>query len=218
MSRRAPPGPATGGGPRCATIGSSGRSSRRDHGVNFELAREVFDDPRAVDALDDDPDEQRWQRTGMARNGRLVFVVDTERPPRIRISRPARQMAMTRIATSAKRVLISDGWHDDNGPIAGLPDEWQPPMTEAEKHEAAMADPDCRPVPQDRPGRLVARARFIRQRLGLSDEEFAERYCIPLDTLRDWERHRAEPDATALAFLQAIEREPEAVARALEAV
>jgi len=41
---------------------------------------------------------------------------------------------------------------------------------------------------------VVPRVKIIRRALHLTQEEFAERYRIPLGTLRDWERGRAEPD------------------------
>ena len=66
-----------------------------------------------------------------------------------------------------------------------------------------------------RPAHRVARAKFIRQRLGMSQEEFAQRFRIPIGTLRDWEQHRAEPDQAAKAYLVVIERDHEAVERAL---
>lgn len=50
---------------------------------------------------------------------------------------------------------------------------------------------------------------------GWTQEGFAARYRIPVGTLRDWEQGRREPDAAALAYLRVVEREPEAVARAL---
>jgi len=55
-------------------------------------------------------------------------------------------------------------------------------------------------------------------RLGGSEmarREWEKEGRIPLGTLRDWEQGRREPDAAALAYLRVIEREPEAVARAL---
>jgi putative transcriptional regulator len=125
---------------------------------------------------------------------------------------------MSKIVTSGKRFLKDDVWHDATGPIDGYPDQWHPPMTEAEKHEAALSDPDCQPLTAEqlaRPPQRVARAKFIRQRLGMSQEAFAERFRIPLGTLRDWEQHRAEPDQAARAYLVVIEREHEAVERAL---
>jgi putative transcriptional regulator len=56
----------------------------------------------------------------------------------------------------------------------------------------------------------------LRRALGLSQEEFATRYHIPVSTLRDWEQGRFEPDAAARAYLTVIAREPEIVRRALE--
>ena len=61
----------------------------------------------------------------------------------------------------------------------------------------------------------AARVRHARRLSGLTQEEFSARFRIPLGTLRDWEQGRREPDAAALAYLRVIEREPEAVARAL---
>jgi len=66
-------------------------------------------------------------------------------------------------------------------------------------------------------GITAARVRWVRKQTGLSQEEFAERYRIPIGTLRDWEQSRREPDAAALAYLTVIERDPEAVRRALAA-
>lgn len=57
------------------------------------------------------------------------------------------------------------------------------------------------------------RARVIRRALGLSQEDFAARYRIPLGTLRDWEQGRSEPDQTARAYLEVIAAEPVATAR-----
>jgi len=49
----------------------------------------------------------------------------------------------------------------------------------------------------------------------LSQEEFAERYHIPLGTLRDWEQGRAEPDQPTRAYLTVIARDPDHVNRTL---
>ena len=59
-------------------------SNRRKHRVDFVEARLVFDDPSAIDEPDDDPDEDRWKRTGSSPRGVLV-VIFAERFPRIRI-------------------------------------------------------------------------------------------------------------------------------------
>jgi putative transcriptional regulator len=93
------------------------------------------------------------------------------------------------------------------------------PMTEAEIHAAAMADPDARPMTPEEwdKARRVPRVKTLRRALGLTQEEFAARYQIPLGTLRDWEQGRKEPDQTARAYLRAIAGNPDAVWHALEA-
>lgn len=55
----------------------------------------------------------------------------------------------------------------------------------------------------------------IRAQLGLSQGEFAARFGFKLDALQNWEQGRRRPDGAARAFLRVIEREPEAVLRAL---
>ena len=62
----------------------------------------------------------------------------------------------------------------------------------------------------------MPRAKTLRRALGLTQEEFAARFQIPLGTLRDWEQGRAEPDQTARAYLRAIAGDPTAVHRALQ--
>ena len=50
--------------------------------------------------------------------------------------------------------------------------------------------------------------------MNLSQLEFAQRFGIRLDTVRSWEESDADiEDPAALALLQVIESEPEAVAR-----
>lgn len=64
--------------------------------------------------------------------------------------------------------------------------------------------------------RPVSIAKRVRWKLGLSQPEFAERYGIPLGTLRDWEQHRSEPDQAARSYLQVIEAEPKRVAASVK--
>ena len=64
--------------------------------------------------------------------------------------------------------------------------------------------------------RRVPRTRTLRRALGLTQEEFALRYHIPLGTLRDWEQGRCDPDQTARAYLHVIARDPEGVSRLLK--
>jgi putative transcriptional regulator len=90
-------------------------------------------------------------------------------------------------------------------------------MTDEQRHQAALNDPDARPLTEDDLRRMkrTPRAKIIRRALGISQEDFAARFHIPLGTLRDWEQGRVVPDQAARAYLTVIAREPEAVRRAL---
>jgi putative transcriptional regulator len=91
-------------------------------------------------------------------------------------------------------------------------------MTDEEVEAAARSDPDNPPLTDEDFKRMkpVPRVKIIRRALGLTREEFAARYSIPLGTLRDWEQGRSEPDQPARAYLRVIAAEPEAAARALK--
>ncbi|HXR36599.1 MAG TPA: helix-turn-helix domain-containing protein [Candidatus Binataceae bacterium] len=93
-----------------------------------------------------------------------------------------------------------------------------PDLSEAEIEAAAASDPDNPPITPERRMRLrrVPRVKTLRRALGLTQEEFAARYQIPLGTLRDWEQGRTEPGQPARAYLTVIARDPEGVRRALE--
>jgi putative transcriptional regulator len=106
----------------------------------------------------------------------------------------------------------------EDGSERPFPDTPMRPMTEAEVHAAAIADPDARPMTPEELARArrVPRVKTLRRALGLSQEELASRYHIPLATLRDWEEGRAEPDQPARAYLKAIASNPEGVRRSLQ--
>src|SRR6266852_8357753 len=91
-------------------------------------------------------------------------------------------------------------------------------MSDEERHAAALSDPDAQPLtPEDfKRMRRTPQVRIIRRALGLSQEEFAARFHIPLGTLRDWEQGRKDPDTAARAYLKVIAREPETVRDALK--
>jgi putative transcriptional regulator len=55
----------------------------------------------------------------------------------------------------------------------------------------------------------------IRRRLGVSQETFARTYGFALSAVRDWEQGRRRPERSARILLKIVEREPEAVTRAL---
>ncbi len=54
-----------------------------------------------------------------------------------------------------------------------------------------------------------------RRRLGMSQPAFAAAFGVALPTLRKWERHARRPEGPARVLLRVIEREPDAVRRAL---
>jgi putative transcriptional regulator len=78
------------------------------------------------------------------------------------------------------------------------------------------SDPDAAPILTGAET-ASAIARGIREKLGISQAEFAARFHVPIGTLRDWEQNRKQPDAPALAYLRVIAREPHMVAAALVA-
>src|SRR5271156_6017269 len=90
-------------------------------------------------------------------------------------------------------------------------------MTDEEVTAAALSDRDAQPLaPEQLAGmRRVSRVKALRQRLGMTQTEFAEAFHLPITTLRDWEQRRSTPDAPARALLLAIERDPEVMRRLL---
>ena len=58
--------------------------------------------------------------------------------------------------------------------------------------------------------------KVVRRALGMSQEQFAQEFQIPLGTLRDWEQGRVEPDQAARAYLKVIAGDPDLVRRLLE--
>jgi putative transcriptional regulator len=85
--------------------------------------------------------------------------------------------------------------------------------------QAALIDSDARPLTEFDFRRMqrTPQVKIIRRALDLTQQEFAERYHIPLGTLRDWEQGRAVPDQPARAYLKLIAHDPEHVNRALNA-
>src|SRR4051794_9181378 len=117
-------------------------------------------------------------------------------------------MSMTDITvrirkSDGKLVRVHPDGHEDIMPVPA-----PAPMTEEEVHAAALSDPDALPSSM-RKLRPVPRVRTLRLALGLTQEEFAARYHIPLGTLRDWEQGRSEPDAPARAYLKVIAVNPD---------
>ena len=84
------------------------------------------------------------------------------------------------------------------------------------------ADPDTAPDMADAaPGDFTVRRRYpdvraLRQRLKLTQEQFAASFGVNIWTLREWEHHRREPDGPAQTLLKVIDRDPDAVRLAVE--
>jgi putative transcriptional regulator len=67
------------------------------------------------------------------------------------------------------------------------------------------------------PPRLVDVA-AIRQRMQLSQRDFAHRFGFSVRAVQDWEQHRRTPEGSARILLKVIETRPEAVEEVLENV
>lgn len=57
--------------------------------------------------------------------------------------------------------------------------------------------------------------RAVRERLGLTQEQFAWRYGLDVSAIRNWEAGRRKPDPAALGYLRVIDHLPEQVSRVL---
>ena len=57
--------------------------------------------------------------------------------------------------------------------------------------------------------------RAIRGRLKMTQQQFASRFGFSVNTLRHWEQGRRAPEGPTRAYLLVIDREPEAVQKAL---
>lgn len=74
---------------------------------------------------------------------------------------------------------------------------------------ADLAKAGIAAAPAQPPSRVDVRA--LRHRLGLTREQFAVRFGLELETVRNWEMGRREPDTTARSYLHAIANDPERV-------
>jgi putative transcriptional regulator len=92
-------------------------------------------------------------------------------------------------------------------------------MSDEEHHQAALSDPDCPPATEEQLARArrMSTVKALRLRLNMTQEEFAAKFHLPLGTIRDWEQGAHRPDTAAEVLLKVIAKDPDAVARALEA-
>lgn len=92
-------------------------------------------------------------------------------------------------------------------------------MSPEEIERNALEDPDNPPMTDEEADRLLLglHVRDIRKARTMTQEQFAAHFHINLGRLRDIEQGRTMPDSAFIAYLTVIEREPEAVDRALGA-
>ena len=86
-------------------------------------------------------------------------------------------------------------------------------LQEALAHVKGEADPAAYRVHQPR----ILDVRAIRAKTGMTQEEFAYAFGFSINTLRHWEQGRRYPEGPARSYLKVIDREPQAVRRALKA-
>jgi putative transcriptional regulator len=84
-------------------------------------------------------------------------------------------------------------------------------LNEVLAHVRGEAGLPTRIVDDPSKARIVA----VRRKLGLSRRQFAERFHLDPRAVQEWEQGRRTPDQAARVLLTIIEREPEAVERAL---
>jgi putative transcriptional regulator len=89
-------------------------------------------------------------------------------------------------------------------------------LIKAAKSAQAIARDDADPTTYKVHVPAKVDVRAIRTKLKMSQNAFAARFGILPSTLRDWEQNRRHPDGAARVLLMVIDKEPDAVTRALE--
>jgi putative transcriptional regulator len=191
----------------------------RKHGVDFAEAIVALEDPRRLEEID-----HRFTYTDspMTRNGpassEWVAAGCSSSSPRCAMKTPTGLYRLGKphdmSKTGITRVTLKPG----EAPPSGRTD-WArlDAMTDEEVTAAALSDPDAQPLSPEALAKMkrVSRVKVLRQRLAMTQAQFAEAFHLPITTLRDWEQHRSTPDAPARALLLAIERDPEVMRRLL---
>ena len=130
-------------------------------------------------------------------------------------------MAMARARLRDDGVVVQIMPNGREVPIESLTDRARvDAMTDEDIARAVAEDPDAAPLLTDE---QLAGMRVVwptdiaatRRRLGLSQTEFAAWFGISPGTLRNWEQGRRVPEGPARVLLRVIERDPEAVRRAI---
>jgi putative transcriptional regulator len=92
-------------------------------------------------------------------------------------------------------------------------------MTDEEVERRALDDPDAQLMKPDELSRMrrIPDVKRIREGLGLTQQQFADRYMLSIGAVRDWEQRRRLPLGPAMGLLYAIAASPDVVARAIAA-
>lgn len=97
-------------------------------------------------------------------------------------------------------------------------------LTEKQIISAAKSDPDAKPLTRAQlkkfkrvnpPKKINVKA--IREKLHVSQKEFASYFGVSVRTIQEWEQHRRTPTTIARNFLKVIDKAPKAVLKALAA-
>ncbi len=204
-------------------------SNLSKHGINFVAAAKVFHAPRRIELDSSKPEygESRIKAIGIVESTHMT-VIYTDRGEVCRII-SARRSRIEDRGSMNDDTMITVTKSDDGSYVQILPDgsirpiddrtDWARlnAMTDEEIEANALGDPDNPPLTDAELARMrrVPNPREIRTRLNLTQEQFAKRFHLRLGTIRDWEQGKKEPDSAARALLRVIDREPEAVDRAL---
>lgn len=97
-------------------------------------------------------------------------------------------------------------------------------LTEKQIITAAKSDPDAKPLTRKQLKKFKhvhspkeIDVKTIREKLHVSQKEFASYFCVSVRTIQEWEQHRRTPTAIARNFLKVIDKAPRAVLKALAA-
>lgn len=109
----------------------------------------------------------------------------------------------------------------DLGKLPTLTDEEKARLdaiSDEDIHAAALTDVDNPPLTPEELEQFqrVPDLKAIRERLHLTQRQFAKTFGLSLGAIRDWEQGRFEPDQAAKTLLKVIACNPEAVKQALE--
>ncbi len=87
-------------------------------------------------------------------------------------------------------------------------------LSDDEVERRALEDPDAQPMTSAELSRMrrLPDTKLLRERLGLTQQQFASRYMLSVATVRDWEQKRRVPVGPALGYLYSISAHPDIIA------